>query len=481
MPTKYASTRIITTLERLLIDPDLQALALNFLHAFLPFKVLHFEVDVYSTLRLFHAVGTFHDDIIVEIEDESGGLHFVEIAILCMRPGNTWGYLKTDQDYHYKFREKTGTHYAGRRVHSLYFMQFETDTQVHYYTEKSYSFNKPPYSVRIECFELPKLNAQVANLNTDQATWLYWLGNDCIPPGKEKEFLHLMNWKHWNSDWRDRYQRRVEWMVERSERDIKKGKNLDPRYLDKPATKARWNWLLLEKQLGILPKRKVTTDEIDISAIAAQLPACAFELFRGWTSKCTTKHPDLHLGLESEASLPTDLQQSLREAITETYNYEPFYLHACNTKQGALYLEGHLHGILSRHWYLEYVVKQSDDFKTCMALRSLSTWMQLEDVQSLKIDEIYNHVMSSKVNLVDMDTSIQKIDLKDKKGRVIEPNEGRGKVHVAIENLLHQYINKISNIEVEDFMPDVSEVINVKIFIQLLESNKPLFLSDTTI
>ena len=36
-----------------------------------------------------------------------------------------------------------------------------------------------------------------------------------------------------------------------------------------------------------------------------------------------------------------------------------------------------------------------------MALRSLSTWMKLEDVQSLKIDDIYNQIMQSKVNLVD--------------------------------------------------------------------------------
>lgn len=476
MPTKYASARNITTLERLLIDPDLQTLALNFLNTFLPFKVLHFEADAPSSLRLFHAVGTFHDDIIVKIEDESGGLHFVEVAILGMRPGNTWGYLKTHQDYSYKFREKTGTHYAGRRVHSLYFMQFETDTQPDYHIEKSYGFNKPPHSVRFDCFELPKFNTQVPDLYTDQDVWLYWLGNNRIAPGREQEFLPLINWKYWNRDWRDRYQRHVEWTVERSERDIKTGKNLDPRYLQEPATKARWNWLLVEKQLGVLPRRKVKTEEIDISAIAAQLPAHAFELFRGWTAKCKAKHPDLHLVLESEHSLPTDLQQTLREAIIELFNYDLFYLHSCNTKIGAAYLEGHLHGILSKHWYLEYVIKQSDDFKTCMALRSLSTWMQLEDVQSLKIDDIYNQVMSSKVNLVDMDTSIQKIDLKDDKGRVIEPNEGRGKVHVVIENLLHQYINKISAIEIEDFMPEVSEVINGETFARLLESNKPLFL-----
>lgn len=144
-----------------------------------------------------------------------------------------------------------------------------------------------------------------------------------------------------------------------------------------------------------------------------------------------------------------------------------------------MYLEGHLHGILSRHWYLEYVIKQSDDFKTCMALRSLSTWMKLEDVQSLKIDDIYNQVMSSKVNLADMDTSIQKIDLNDDKGRVIEPNDGLGKVHVVIENLVHQYIKKISAIKIDDFMPEVSEVINVETFTQLLESNKSLFLKWT--
>jgi len=466
----------MVTLERLLVESDLRTLALGFLNAFLPFQVRHFEADAHSTLRLFHAAGTFHDDIIVEIEDISGGLHFVEVALLRMRPGNTWGYLKTDQDYPYKFKEKKGTHYAGRSVHCLYFMQFETVMQSDYHIEKLYVFQKPPYSVQFDCFELPKFNVQVPELCTDQDRWLYWLKNDSIPPGWEPELLPLTGWKYWNKDWREKYQRHIEWATERCEREIKEGKNLDPRYLKEPATQVAWHWHFVEKQIGALPKRKVKPEAIDLSAIANQLPACAFQLFRGWSANCKAKHPDLHLILESEHLLPTDLQQTLREAIIEVFNYDPFYLYLCNNERGAVYLEGHLHGILSRHWYLEYVIKQSDDFKTCMALRSLSTWMQLEDVQSLKIDDIYDQIMRSKVNLTDIDTSIPKVDLKDDKGRVIEPNEGTGKVHTVIENLLHQYIKKISALEMEDFMPKVSGVIDEEVLAQLVESNKPSFL-----
>jgi hypothetical protein len=476
MLPKYPSARNITTIERLLVEPELRTLALCFLNAFLPFKVVHFEADTYSSLRLFHAAGTFHDDIIVKIEDNAGALHFVEIALLHMRPGNTWGYFKADRDYQYKFRETKGTHYAGRRVHCLYFMQFETDIQSGYHIEKRYDFKKAPYSVRFDCFELPKFTASAPDLCTDRDRWLYWLRNDHIPSGWEKELLPLTDWKHWNDDGREDYQRRTAWAKERWEKEIKEGKDLDPRYLQEPATEVIWNWLFMEKQIGALPKRKVKPAEIDLTTIAEQLPAFAFKLFRGWSVNCKAKHPNIHLTLESEHLLPKDLQQTLCEAVIEVFNYDQFYLYNCNTERGAIYLNGHLHGILSKHWYLEYVIKLRDDFKTCMALRCLSAWMKLEDVQSLKIDDLYDQIMRSKVNLADIDTSISKVDLKDHKGRVLEPNEGTGKVHTVIENLLHQYINKVSAVEIEDFMPKISEVIDFEIFAQLIECNKPLFL-----
>jgi hypothetical protein len=51
-----------------------------------------------------------------------------------------------------------------------------------------------------------------------------------------------------------------------------------------------------------------------------------------------------------------------------------------------------------------------------------------------------------------------------------------GQVHTVIENLLHHYIQKISKLEIEDFMPKVSEIISKEMFALILEKSQALFL-----
>jgi hypothetical protein len=106
---------------------------------------------------------------------------------------------------------------------------------------------------------------------------------------------------------------------------------------------------------------------------------------------------------------------------------------------------------------MEYVIKQSQEFKTCMALRALSVWLSIETVASVRLDDIYKNILREKVNLVDMNIKITKEDLLSSKGKLIEQNMGTGQIHTVVENLLHTYINKISSMPIEFFIEGFSD------------------------
>lgn len=476
MTPQFVSAQNITTLEKLFVDPAHKQLATAFLDAFLPFKTAELDGQYFNFMRTFHAVGTYQDEVFIKLEDTQGEKRVVELSLIALQLGKTSGYFTADEDYPYRIKDTVPTHYAGRRFNCLCFFQFSIDPIGSCHSIRDYRFQKPPYSIRFDTFELPKFTLAEEDLQTDRDHWLYWLCHDKIPKAWEGQLGFFANWDNWDEDWRDTYKRRAQWIIERKERTLKEIKNLDPRYLDEPAPYASWNWLYLKKQIGVLPKREIKPEMLDLYALKGQVSSYAFKLFRGWSANCKAKYPDLNLSIESEQFLPSDLEQIVRASIIEVFHYDAYYRRACKVDYGASYLEGHLQGLLGRHWYFEYVFKQSEDFKTCMALRSLSAWLQIEDVHSLKIDAIYDEVLRSKVNISDMDTMIDKVDLKNKEGELVEANKGRGKVHTAIENLVHSYVNRLSKVTAEDFMPKVSEIIPIAVFEQLIADNQSLFL-----
>jgi hypothetical protein len=455
--TRYASARNIATFEKLFKDPAFKALAHEMLEAFLPFKIASFECDQWYSHRYIHGVGTFHDDVRIEMVDVEGKERLLEFSLLQMRPGNTRCLFKADERYE-GLQVKEFKNY-GRRIEELCFLQFAIDDSTTCHFQKHYTFNESPYELRFNCFQLPKFDLAEEQLRTERDYWLYWLRHDCIPKVWEVQLRPLLDWKNWDKDWQDTYKRREDWFEERRQKELNEEKNLDDRFLEKPAAQAHWHWLYLEKQIGVLPKRMVKPEAIDLKGFEAALSQYAFPLFRQWTRNCKMKHQALDLHIENEQVLVNDVAQVIRQAIIDLFDYDRYYLSGCRQEDAAIYLSGFIQGGLGRHWYMEYVIKQSQEFKICMALRSLSTWMSLEDVASLQIDDIYDKVLRGKVNLANLNTEIKGEDLLSEKGKVIETNEGRGKVHVVVENLLHDYIKKISAIEMELFVGDISAII----------------------
>lgn len=471
--TRCASAHNLATFEKLFKDPAFKALAHGMLEAFLPFKVASFECDEWYSQRYFHGVGTFHDDFRIDIVDEAGKQRLLEFSLLQMRPGHTNGLFKADERYESLKVEEFSNY--GRRIEELCFLQFTIDDSADHYIRKHYTFNEPPYELCFNCFQLPKFGLKEDQLSTERDYWLYWIRHNYIPKDMEAQLKPLVSWKNWNKYWRDKYKWREEWLEERRQKVLNEEKNLDDRFLNQSATEARWHWFYLEKQIGVLPKRAVKPEEINLEGSEKGFEQYAFPLFRQWTSHCKMKYPNLDLHIENEQVLIDDVAQIIRQAIINLFDYDRYYLFGCREGDVAPYLSGFIQGGLGRHWYMEYVIKQSQEFKICMALRSLSTWMSIEDVSSLQIDDIYDKMLRSKVNLANLDTEINREDLVSERGKVIEPNEGRGKVHIVIENLLHDYIRKISDIEVELFVGNISAIIPEAVLEKWVSNNRAKF------
>ena len=358
------------------------------------------------------------------------------------------------------------------------FFQFSISENPHYLFEKHYHLEKPPYSIRFHCFQLVKFVVPEQKITTEQEEWLFWMKNDRPSKRWEKRLAPILDKENWNEDWNAWYDIREEQQTSRPKRVLKLYQQadftLDKQFLKSPATKADWNWYLLEKMIGYLPRKQVNMTKINLDAIQSKLATIAFTLFRGWTQNYMAGNPTLNLTIVNEELLVNDLQNCLKSAILDAFLSDSFYSPEYDS---SILLSAHLHGHLGKHWYMEYIIKHSAEFKTTMALKSLSAWMSLEDVSALRIDEIYEQVLKDKINLANMDFNIPKTDLLSQDGTIIEPNEGKTKVHIAIENLAHEQIGKLQTLttQTKDFMPKVLPIVGRDILERLIEDNQKVF------
>jgi hypothetical protein len=234
----------------------------------------------------------------------------------------------------------------------------------------------------------------------------------------------------------------------------------------------------LEKQLGQIP-RKVQPNEVNISHFEHNLSKLTFDLFRKWTKTAQEKYPDKDFTIVDERPLLKDVEQQIRESTIALFNDDDLYQTKPTGAVGVSmvnFFRWHIEGCLGRHWFTEYIYKTTDEYKTTMALRSLSIYLDLEDVMRIQLDHIYAEVMKEKVNLSNPNLDIKKYDLKALDGRVVEPNDAQSTVQTVIRNLLNDQIKKIFSIKAEDMALDVSDFITAQTAQTHIKANWSLFL-----
>ncbi len=388
-----------------------------------------------------------------------------------MHAGLTDGYFEIPpekwRDLKYHTQNESFRYFDCQPVRHICFLSFNFSAEASYFSSRKYSFDHKPYLIQFDCYELHKYN-------NEQNLWLNVIKNGSEPlKNKDKSplitlFQKLFNLKKWNDDDKWWYDSRQKYLLTRRAETIARYRAnkylLDERFLETSATSVTWNWAFLEKQLGQIP-RKVQPNEVDISHFEPILSKLTFDLFRKWIKTAQEKYPDKDFTIVDERPLLKDVEQQIRESTIAVFNDDDLYR---NELTGAVsismidFFRYHIEGCLGRHWFTEYIYKTTDEHKTIMALRSLSIYLDLEDVMRIQLDHIYTEVMKEKVNLSNPNLDIKKYDLKALDGKVVETTEAQSTVQTVIQNLLNDQIKKMFDIKADDMNLNVSDFITTQ-------------------
>jgi hypothetical protein len=461
-----------TTLEKILTSPQNKSLALSFLNAFVGLDIKDMTVNAYPKAP-FVIKGAFSDAIEIILHDASNVRHLIHFNFLEMQLGlsqadisfykTTWLQLKQDSE------NESFRYFNCHNIQQIYFFDFNISDDSAYKTVKSYNFEDPDFTLQFKCFELLKFDKTPHDFNTERDNWLYLFkhGTEAVfqlPSSNFKNYLiNALDLQNWEAHDVKTYEQRAQHRDERPQKTLnyylENNVSLDKNFMETPAKNCTFNWLLLEFQLTLLPKNKVQAEELDISPLQADLAKNVFTLFRQWTTNCKNKHPDLDLTIITEQVLIQDLENALRKSIIALFNNETFYKQKQSLSFAQSFVLGHIEGKLGIHWYTEYIIKTKKEYKTMMALKAVSNYLTSEDIMRLEIEEIYEEMLKTTVNLSNISVEVPKISLKKGDGISSENDDEQSNVQTVLNNLAHEYSLKMQSIRVENFEIEVSKVI----------------------
>jgi hypothetical protein len=402
-----------------------------------------------------------------------------------MHAGLTDGYFEITadkwRDLKYCIKERPTKYFDCQSVRHICFFSFNFSTDTSPFSSRKYNFDEKPYLVQFDCYELNKCSSE-------QNSWLNVIKNgpETLKNEPKTAFVVLLqklfNLKKWSEDDKWWYDSRQKYLLTRREETIARYRankySLDERFLETSATSVTWNWASLEKQLGQIP-RKVQPNEVNISHFEHNLSKLTFDLFRKWTKTAQEKYPDKDFTIVDERPLLKDVERQIRESTIAVFKDDDLYR---TELTGAVsismidFFRYHIEGCLGRYWFTEYIYKTTDEYKTIMALRSLSIYLDLEDVMRIQLDHIYTEVMKEKVNLSNPNLDIKKYDLKALDGKVVETTEAQSTVQTVIQNLLNDQIKKMFDIKADDMNINVSDFITTQTAQIHIKANWHLFL-----
>ena len=111
----------------------------------------------------------------------------------------------------------------------------------------------------------------------------------------------------------------------------------------------------------------------------------AFNIFRDWTAVMTIKYPKLDFEIIDETVLLNDLKRCLNGGLNSLYHEDTFWNPQMLKNWDIGFLRGYLKGNLLKHWVQEYIVRQSEHFKTYSMLQSLSLFLDFDKMTQIKL------------------------------------------------------------------------------------------------
>ncbi|MFH1005643.1 MAG: hypothetical protein V1781_09180 [Bacteroidota bacterium] len=140
--------------------------------------------------------------------------------------------------------------------------------------------------------------------------------------------------------------------------------------------------------------------------IKLKIKNISFQMFRDWTKNAIKKYPDYDFTIIDESILLNDLIQTIKSAVKSLKEEE--VLNRKKQDYDVGFIRGFIHGNLNLHWYHEYIRKRSQDYKDLMILKAIQLYFDMEEISTIKIENLYKKIYQSEMNLENIFVKVDK-------------------------------------------------------------------------
>lgn len=206
-------------------------------------------------------------------------------------------------------------------------------------------------------------------------------------------------------------------------------------------------------------------ESVDLNAVSHKIQMAAFELFRYWTRDCGISD---QLIIKDESVLVEDLRQAFCIAVIALYNVENLKHKIWGWDIG--YILGCVEGNLGTHWHHEYIVKNSDAFKTLCGLRAVEGYLKFDKIAEIKVNKLYAYMLEENSNIANPHTEIGRVDIEDFLFHLTDLPE-KGEILTLIYNLIMKQIKLVSEKKSDVSLP-IEHYFTTSEIQQLIDDNK---------
>lgn len=180
----------------------------------------------------------------------------------------------------------------------------------------------------------------------------------------------------------------------------------------------------------------------------------AFAMFKDWTKNASVKHPGYVFDILDETLLVNDLTNTIKSAINslKKEKYENRSLIGFDIG----FMIGFIRSNLNMHWGYEYIVKQSENYKTFIALKAVASYLEFASLTTIRINAIYKYLLLQDSNISGPGINIEK-QLFDAYKLNLIPNNKTDNVQIALENEIRRSLIQFLDEKTGDFLPNASK------------------------
>lgn len=205
--------------------------------------------------------------------------------------------------------------------------------------------------------------------------------------------------------------------------------------------------------------------KVDWTSIDDKIQKVSFDLFRFWTNESGINDTLL---IKTEQTLVADLKKAIVNAIHSLNNNKDLDKKPIGWDIG--FIIGFVDGNLGKHWYHEYIVKNSEEYKTFKGLRAIETYLKTNEIAEIKINKIYEDLLDEDSNILNSNLKIRETDLDEKRLEIVQ-NAKRGMILTILNNLIMERIKVVAELENKVLLP-IGDYFTTSELKRLIEDNK---------